>query len=888
MTSKHSAQDSSNIIPQDAILELLRDQHLWTSDLSSSLRKIVNFCANVLSVARVGLWKLNSNGSILSCQILCDTQLCTLEPALEIYVADHPQYFAALHSQRVIAAEDASTDPATASFTESYLKPLGIGAMLDATLREGGDTIGVLCAEHMGPPRIWSNHEQHFMTSVADLLSQVLIAHKLVTGEERYRKVFNSTGDAVILMQGNELVDCNSASLSMFGCSQDEFTRYPPHHFWAEHQPSGERSQDLIKHLVKASIEGKPQFYEWRHRRFDGEEFDTEVSLNCITLDGSPHLIACIRDITERKHTQERIRQLAALQQAIFDGADYSIISTDTQGTVQSFNRAAEKLTGYVALNLMGHARITQFFPAAELQWRAIELSEELQTTIEADHQVFTAALKRETKEEREWTLVRADHSTVPVSLSVTPLIDASGQVSGYLYIGCDITERKLANEQILLSQRKMEHRANHDQLTGLPNRSKLHDTAIHVVQAAAKRNELIALLLIDLDRFKEVNDTLGHVTGDKLLQKIAMRLNKLVQEFGAKIYRLGGDEFAVLYPNPLDDAGIHLLARRIHNCLRSPTQVEDITLELGGSIGISIYPNHGDNSHSLLRCADVAMYRAKSDTTRTFIYDQEFDAHSPRRLSMMAELGAAIREDQLLLHYQPKIRISDQSCLGCEALVRWFHPVMGLVPPGEFIPLAEMSDLIRPLGMWVLNSALKQIAQWRKQGTVIPIAVNLSTRNLMDTDFPKHIESLLAEHEVPAHLLEIEITESTLIGDPERALQIIDRIHQLGVRFAIDDFGTGYSSLSYLKRLPIETLKIDRSFVGEMLSDEQDKVIVQSTLGLAHSFGLKVVAEGVEDAETLVALKELSCEEAQGFHISRPLPIDEFNTWLAQHQQRK
>lgn len=887
MTSISADQKTQGILLNDAYIQFLTDEHLWFDDLNASMHRVVNFCAATLDVARVGIWKLHDHNQRLTCQILCDSQLCTLEPALEIYAADHPRYFDALINNRIITAHDAVNDPLTKSFTKSYLHPLGITAILDATFRQGGKTVGVICVEHIGQERIWQTNEEHFIASIADLLAQRITIHALHESEERYRKVFDSTADAVILMQDNAMVDCNQTALVMFECTKEEFWRYPPKRFWAERQADDLDSSANIGQYIAPALAGKPQLFEWRHRRFHGEEFDTEVSLNCIELNGAKHLVACVREITERKAAQDKIQQLLTMQQAIFDGADYSIISTDLNGTILTYNRAAEKLTGFGASKVLNHDSVVLFHDRDELNWRAIELSDQLGETIDADFSVLSALPRLGRTEEREWTLVRADASRVPIMLSITALHQNGRDITGFLYIGSDISDRKRTHDQLLNSKREMEYRANHDELTGLPNRSKLHDMTTKAIITAKNHQQLLALMLIDLDRFKEVNDTLGHATGDKLLQQIGMRLNKVAREFGAKLYRLGGDEFAVLHPNPIDEDGILSLTRRIHGGLRNPMQVENISLELGGSIGVSIYPKHGDDSHSLLRCADVAMYKAKSESARTIIYEQELDAHSPRRLSMMAELGVAIRENQLLLHYQPKIRLSDGKCTGCEALVRWHHPKLGLIPPVEFIPLAEMTDLIQPLGIWVLENALQQIQAWLKYGSALPIAINLSTRNLMDGALPEQISDFLRKYDIPAHLLEIEITESTLIGDPERALQIIDRIHKLGVRFAIDDFGTGYSSLSYLKRLPIDTLKIDRSFISDMLTDDQDRVIVQSTLGLAHSFALAVVAEGVEDHATLEKLKELGCEQAQGFLISRPVAIGEFEQWLRSHRQQ-
>jgi len=246
----------------------------------------------------------------------------------------------------------------------------------------------------------------------------------------------------------------------------------------------------------------------------------------------------------------------------------------------------------------------------------------------------------------------------------------------------------------------------------------------------------------------------------------------------------------------------------------------------------------------------------------------------------MLADLNMALRENHLLLHYQPRIDLQKGVCTGCEALLRWHHPQHGMVPPGDFIPLAEMTEIIHPLSLWVFRTALQQVRSWMNQGYEIPVAINLSARNLVDVRFPEQLRELLREFSVPNHLLEIEITESALITDPQRAMQVVRTFHDLGIHLAIDDFGTGYSSMSYLKKLPVQTLKIDRSFVMDMLSDEADAVIVRSTIGLAHSFGLAVVAEGVEDEETLQALRNLQCEQAQGYHISRPVPVDEFNQW--------
>lgn len=866
---------------QEAYAQLLSCDKLWRGDIDDRLHLIASHCADALRVDRVSVWRFTDKDDKLCCQILYDHPVCALEPAMELSASDHPLYFAAISALRVVHIGDAQKNPVTASFQEHYLAPLKIHAILDAGIRQRGLTTGVLCVEHKHTTRTWSQAEQNFAASIADLLAQLMTNYALEQSEERYRKVFDSTADALFLMRDKRTIDCNDAALKLFGCDFSYFTEHPPARFWADFQANGTPSDKQGEVHIEAALAGQTQRLEWRHRRADNSEFDADVTLHRIDLNQQAHLVACVRDITERKQIGAEMDRLISLQTAIFDAANYSIISTDEQGIILSFNRAAERMLGYSASEIVGKRTPLCLHDPEEIGWRAVELTDELEQLIEPNFEVLTAYPSRDQIEEREWTYIRKDGSRFPVLESITAHRVNGMDISGYVCIASDMTERKKANEQILNSKKEMEHRSNHDELTGLPNRARLHDMAHAAIVSAQAKAQKLALMLIDLDRFKEVNDTLGHATGDKLLQQIAVHLDSLLRSRGAQLYRLGGDEFAVLIPNVNGAEDVLSMAEKIHLRLRHPMEVEGTTLELGGSIGISLFPLHGDSSHSLLRCADVAMYKAKTESSRTVVYTAEQDAHSPRRLSMMGELGTAIRENQLVLYYQPRIDIASNTCLGCEALLRWQHPRMGLVPPGEFIPLAEMSDLIQPLGLWVLENAIKQAKIWHEQGLSLVVSVNLSTRNLMDLVFPQQIEMLLTKYAVPPHLLEIEITESTLIGDPERALQVINRIHSLGVTFAIDDFGTGYSSLSYLKRLPIHTLKIDRSFISDMLIDEQDLVIVKSTLGLAHSFALAVVAEGVEDLPTLEMLKGLCCEQAQGFYISRPVPVADFDVWL-------
>ena len=425
------------------------------------------------------------------------------------------------------------------------------------------------------------------------------------------------------------------------------------------------------------------------------------------------------------------------------------------------------------------------------------------------------------------------------------------------------------------------QHLALHDPLTDLPNRSLFHDRAQQAILASRRDQTGIALMILDLDRFKEVNDTLGHHNGDLLLQEIGARLRGGLRESDS-VARLGGDEFGLLLPNVADGAEALMLGERVRAVLRRPFTLEGVTLDVEASIGIAIYPEHGDDVDSLLQRADVAMYLAKEDRSGCELYASDRDEYSPHRLALAAELRRALDEKELVLHYQPKADLSDGRIVAVEALVRWQHPEHGLLTPDQFVPLAEATGLIRELTLTVLDEALHQQRVWRDDGIDIRVAVNLSARDLYDLTLPASTAELLAKHDVPPTSLELEITESVIVADPMRARAILNRLSEMGVVLAIDDYGTGYSSLGYLKRLPIDEMKIDRSFVMQMADDRNDAAIVRSTVELGRNLGLKVVAEGVETAAAWAHLKALGCDFAQGYYLSKPVPAAEIAALVA------
>ena len=430
------------------------------------------------------------------------------------------------------------------------------------------------------------------------------------------------------------------------------------------------------------------------------------------------------------------------------------------------------------------------------------------------------------------------------------------------------------------------EHQALHDGLTGLPNRAYFRDRADHAVSKARHDGTRVALMLVDLDRFKEVNDTLGHHMGDKLLRELGPRLQAAIGD-GDLVARLGGDEFGVLLTGVGDDLEVCERAAAILRTICEPVIVSDLSLEIGASIGIAFYPDHGAHADTLIQRADVAMYVAKGLGDRWSVYSSSLDQHSPMRLALVSELRHAIDKGELCLHYQPKVSVSTGKSAGVEALVRWNHPVHGLIQPGDFISVAEQTGLIRNLTEFVLDEALAQLVRWQFEGLDLTVAVNVSARVLHDTDFPALVALMLTDHDVPGRRLVLELTESMIMADPERSIRALAELRALGVELSVDDYGTGHSSLAYLKRLPINEIKIDKSFITHMADDTNDDLITGSTIDLGRRLGLRVVAEGVESNEALVRLRHLGCDLAQGYYFTRPLPADKLQPWLDRNGQR-
>lgn len=433
---------------------------------------------------------------------------------------------------------------------------------------------------------------------------------------------------------------------------------------------------------------------------------------------------------------------------------------------------------------------------------------------------------------------------------------------------------------QLQDANKQLEHQAMHDALTKLPNRALFHDRLHNTLSSAQRSQELFALVCMDLDLFKETNDTLGHHAGDLVLQHVANACNNVLRDSDT-VARMGGDEFAILLPKVTDMERAVQVAQRVLAAIKAPLQIDGHLVEVGASLGIAMFPQHGEDELALITHSDAAMYEAKRQKLGVVVYQPEMGEGKSEAVALKGELRHALTDGELVLHFQPKIDFSAQKINGVEALVRWQHPRLGLLYPDTFITLAEITGQIKPLTIEVLKLAMQQIRVWRKQGMEFPVSVNISAVNLQDRGFPEMVAAMITEHEVPSRLLELEVTETAIMSEPLCAIENIRKLDNIGVQVSIDDFGTGYSSMAYLQKLLVAKIKIDKSFVMDMDKGAKDDVIVRSTIELAHNLGLKAVAEGVESEEVWDRLKAMGCDSAQGYYMSKPLSSEKFIEWM-------
>lgn len=581
--------------------------------------------------------------------------------------------------------------------------------------------------------------------------------------------------------------------------------------------------------------------------------FELSVSRTPKNHGENPHFIILAHDITERKKAEIELRKLS---QAVEQSPD-SIVIIDLKGNIEYVNSAFVKTTGYTSHESIG--KNPRFLSSGK--------------TPALTYLDMWTQLLRGQSWQGEFINRYKDGSEHIQSVHISPVKQSNGEITNYIAIEEDITERRHADKRI-------HYLANYDSLTGLPNRSLLDHHLKSTLSLSKRNRESFALIFLDLDHFKNINDTLGHNIGDSLLVELARRLQSILRDQDI-VARLGGDEFILLIPCS-DSLGTQRVAQKILDIIFQHFFIDQYELIITASIGIALYPEDGSDIESLSKNADTAMYRAKQAGRNTFcFFTSEMQAHSARNLTLTNALHKALDQNQLYVVYQPQISQKNGLVIGVEALLRWQHPELGSISPAEFIPIAEESGLILPIGEWVLRTALRQLKTWMENGLApITMSVNLSAVQFRHPSLLHMVTDILRETAVPSGLLELELTENVAMNNPQSAITIIENLHKHGVKMSIDDFGTGYSSLSYLKKFKVYKLKIDQSFVRDICIDPEDKAIVKAIINMAHSLGLKTIAEGVETADQLRYLSEQSCNEIQGYYFSRPLAPDAFEAY--------
>lgn len=589
-----------------------------------------------------------------------------------------------------------------------------------------------------------------------------------------------------------------------------------------------------------------------------GEEDRRTLEMLSVVLSSG---VSRVAEIVARQAQTEAIARFRTL----FDGASIGIVRLDALGLAVEVNPALGEMLGMDAMRMIG-SRFVDLLVEEDRE-AVSSLVGEMLASGGAPFSLDARAMRGEGRP--FWVHLRA-----------VAELGADGTPSGVMAMIEDISERKRAEEELVEQCHLNEHQALHDPLTGLPNRLLFGERIGQAIRQAQRNGKALAVAIMDLDRFKEVNDSLGHMAGDQLLRAVAERVAASVRASDT-VARLGGDEFGLLVPDLADESALLRVIERIRSSLERPVYVQSLPVAVEASIGIAIFPDNGADPAILIQRADVAMYESKRSTAEFSFYDERSHELDLGRLTLVAELRRALADRELTLYYQPKAALATGQISSVEALLRWQHPERGLVYPDAFIPIAQETGLIGPLSLYVIEEALRQGRLWLEQGLELMIAVNLSTRNLLDSEFPRRVAELLERSGMSASSLELEVTESAMLANPTRAKMVMSELSELGIRLSIDDFGTGFSSLAYLRQLPVDEIKIDRSFVLGMSNGGDDDAIVRSTIDLGRNLGLDVVAEGVETQADWNRLRTLGCQIAQGYYLSRPVPPAELSSWL-------
>jgi diguanylate cyclase (GGDEF)-like protein/PAS domain S-box-containing protein len=838
---------------------------------------------------------------------------------------------------------------------------------------------------HSGPIDVGGR--QLLYSIIHDITERRRAEQALLQSEEKYRNIFNYASVGIYQSTPDgRLITANTTLARMLGYdSVDELLERTLQHDIYFHADD----RDAVTH------DDEPRGasdYELMWKKKDGSAIWVQLNAHSIkSSQGTLYFEGFVYDVTERKRAEEKLANANGQRKAVLDAATrVSIIATDAAGTITVFNAGAERLLDYAADDVIGRSSILQLHREDELERHAAALATEL-GELRSGFDVLVTRAALHGLEEREWTYVKKDGSTITVLLSVTALRDEHGALTGFLHVANDVSERKHAEEMLrkqsaamtasmdgigILNERleftylndalaklygypkpsamhgralpelydaeeverftttiipavqqrgrwrgeangkrrdgsmfpqeisltaidaggmvcvvrditertyaeeQIKHLAYHDALTGLPNRLLFKDRLTVALSHAQRDGTRLAILFLDLDRFKVINDSLGHNIGDQLLQAVAARVSSCVRDSDT-VARLGGDEFTLLLPRLSTSEDAAPIAAKILEAVRYPFHIEGREFFITTSIGISLFPEDGGDAEALIKNADTAMYQAKEQGRDNYqLFNAFINQKALQRIQLEHGLRRALMNQELAVYYQPIFDFRQSRITGMEALLRWHHPELGTIPPGVFIPIAEAIGVMASIGGWVLRMACRQAKEWHDAGLRnLSLAVNLSVTQLQQGDLLQRVRDVLEETKLPARLLELEITESSAMQSPETSIRTLYDLKKLGIRISLDDFGTGHSSLSYLKRFPIDTLKIDQSFVRDITSDPDTAAIVTAIIAMAHSLRLKVIAEGVEFTEQAAFLQRYSCDQMQGYLIKPPVPADEFAT---------
>jgi diguanylate cyclase (GGDEF)-like protein/PAS domain S-box-containing protein len=701
--------------------------------------------------------------------------------------------------------------------------------------------------------------------------------------EQRLRSVVDHTVDGILTVApSGRLLSVNQAVCRMFGHS--EATLLGQHLSLllpaAGAQEAGKRVEAFLQ-TQRVGMDGLGRHTEGL--RAGGQGFPVELSISTMELDGQKQYIGVVRDLSAQQAAEQavmaahrQLNEVDEMRRVIVHNAPYAIFVLSTQGIVQTVNPAGERLLGYKAHQLVGRCSVERFFDPEQVADRARLLSMRLGQTV-ATLEVLNHVAEAAPGQGAEWTLVREDGSSLLAELLLTEMRNEFGGLTGYLVMAHDVTSRREAENQV-------QHMALHDALTGLPNRNMLQEQLKLSLAAAEREGHFMAMMFIDLDRFKKINDNLGHHLGDGVLIEVSRRLRQAMRTSDI-VARLGGDEFVILLPKITAQEDGEQVAQKVLAQFAEALHLGSHELRVTPSIGLALYPQHGTDAVTLMRHADLAMYQAKGlGRNRVQVFSDTLATANPDTLVLENDLYKALALDELRLHFQPQFDCATGRITGAEALVRWEHGGR-LVPPSDFIPLAEETGLIVPMGEWVLRRACLKAQAWRERsGWPLRIAVNLSALQLDQDNLTEVVAGILAETALPATALELEITESVVVRESLRAADVLRQLRTLGVGIAIDDFGVGYSSFAYLRELPVDRFKLDRSFLSGVPQSGGDSRLVAALIAMGHRLEVGIVAEGVESQAQADFLQAHGCDEAQGYHLGRPLNEEAFEALLMAH----